>query len=507
MSNKCQFSQLVIPNDPVYAVAAGKFVSEIAENIGFDIQDVKSIESGVSEAISAAIDYSFEPGEQATLDISCELVPQGLKLTLKDRGLPFGESLPEQPEMDTVSGSAAAFGKRVFQLKQYVDEVSLHNLGPEGKEIVLIKYLASQTIADYFAECDLEPYEATLPEMKAEIPEEAFTIRRMKTSEAVEVSKTVYRAYGYTYARDYMYFPEKIIALNDSGQIQSAVVVVGDNDIAGHCAVQYWEENPRIAELAAGVIKPGYRSRGYFAKLTDYLVNEVCDKELLGVFVHTVSNHTISQKVGHRVGLQDCAIRLGLVPPSISFKGFSEKIHQKPSILIQFRYMSKPASITLHLPKSHHTIVAAIYENLGITPEFSTGSTDRQPGRQAVFKVQVIASMNFARITMESYGLDTIDEIRAKLKDLCYKKIEVVNLYLNLFDPLTVEMTEEFEKLGFFFAGVMPGGLVGGDALILQYLNNVPIDYTKIKITSEMARRILSHIKLQDPNIDTRQST
>jgi serine/threonine-protein kinase RsbW len=46
----------------------------------------------------------------------------------------------------------------------------------------------------------------------------------------------------------------------------------------------------------------------------------------------------------------------------------------------------------------------------------------------------------------------------------------------------------------------MPGGLAEGDALILQYLNNVPIDYKEINVVSDMAYRILSHIKAHNPN-------
>ena len=169
--------------------------------------------------------------------------------------------------------------------------------------------------------------------------------------------------------------------------------------------------------------------------------------------------------------------------------------------------MSIPSHLTLHLPSSHQAIVAAIYENLGINPNISFQSEGRKPDEQSVFKIQMFAPLNFARINIESYGNNVVREIRAELKELCLKKVEVVNLYLNLFDPLTADMTKAFEKLGFFFAGVMPGGLAAGDALILQYLNNVPIDYDQIKISSDIAHQILAHIKRHDPNIDTLPST
>lgn len=500
MSNKCQFSNLILPNDPLYAVAAGKYIVEIAKNIGFQAPDVQAIESGVNEAIKAVIDYSFEPGEQATLELSCELIATGLQVTLKDKGLPFGETLPKNAAKDSPTDAASTFGHRIFQLKKYMDEVSLHNLGHKGKEIVLIKHLANIKITDYYAECELEPYEVPGSEIKIDNQADPYLVRRMETSEAIEVSKTVYKAYGYSYAREYMYFPDKIIALNESGHLHSAVVVVAGNEIAGHCALQYWEENPRVAELAAGIVKPEYRSRGYFIKLTEYLVKEAQNKDLLGIFVHTITNHIFSQKTGHQSGLQDCAIRLGLVPPTTIFKGFSQNLHDRLSIIVQFRYLSIPSHLSLHLPSSHQAMVAAIYENLGLTPKISSNSGSRKPNNQSVYRTQVIAPMNFARINIESYGKNVVQEIRTELKELCLKKIEVVNLYLNLFDPLTADMTEPFEKLGFFFAGVMPGGLAAGDALILQYLNNVPIDYEQINITSNIAHQILAHIKSHNPN-------
>ena len=45
------------------------------------------------------------------------------------------------------------------------------------------------------------------------------------------------------------------------------------------------------------------------------------------------------------------------------------------------------------------------------------------------------------------------------------------------------------------------GGYVNlGDALVLQYLNNVELDYAKIQAHSDMAKRLLSYIQGRDPN-------
>ena len=85
--------------------------------------------------------------------------------------------------------------------------------------------------------------------------------------------------------------------------------------------------------------------------------------------------------------------------------------------------------------------------------------------------------------------------------EISRQKTEIINLFLNLSDPLTGAYTPQFEKLGFFFAGILPGGFKDGDALMLQYLNNVPIDYAAIQVKSAMAKKLLAYVKEQDPNL------
>ena len=121
MVSQCEFSSIRIPNDPKYAPAAAIYVSEIARAIGMETTDVKALENGIKDAINALLDYSFEPAENSTLEIICERIPEGLKVSLRDKGLPFGaeSSLSGQPRI----------AEPFFQLKEYLDEIQLNNLG------------------------------------------------------------------------------------------------------------------------------------------------------------------------------------------------------------------------------------------------------------------------------------------------------------------------------------------------------------------------------------------
>ncbi len=56
-------------------------------------------------------------------------------------------------------------------------------------------------------------------------------------------------------------------------------------------------------------------------------------------------------------------------------------------------------------------------------------------------------------------------------------------------DPLTSHFSDQFEQLGLFFAEGASRVLQRDDALILQYLNNVPIDYGLIQLESDLAKQ------------------
>ena len=141
MASKCEHSSIQIPNDPKYATAAAIYVSEIARAIGMEVAGLEALENGIISAITALLDYSFETGEKSTLQIICERVPEGLKVSLRDKGLPFGA--------ESASGDRPGTAEPFFGLKAYIDEIQLNNLGPDGKELVLIKHLKNRSISDY----------------------------------------------------------------------------------------------------------------------------------------------------------------------------------------------------------------------------------------------------------------------------------------------------------------------------------------------------------------------
>lgn len=488
MEAKCEFSKLTIPNDHSYVKVAISYADTIARKIGFSEKERTDIRAALSEVITRVMDHAFEPHERTVFDVACERVPLGLKITVSDTGIPFDPRRESKREGGTLLA------------KNLMDEVSLRNLGKGGKETILVKYLRNRDVTEYFEACHLEPYVQPPSQRQQTARPVRFTVRKMNPDEAIEVSRAVYRAYGYSYAVSHVYYPERLVALNASGHMYSAVAVTEEGDFAGHCALFRWDTADRIAELGLGVVKPEYRSHGIFIALTAHLIEKARSEKLMGVFGQAVTNHTYSQQVGHRCGLRDCAIALGLVSDTEIFKGITEKLTQRESVVAHFMYLNKPEHVRIFPPQRHKEMIRRLYTHVGVEPEIVNNPEIPPATGQSVIRTETGGPEGFARIEVERFGEDVVSEVKSRLRDLCLKHFEVIHLRLDLFDPRTSSYVDDFERLGFFFSGILPGGR-GGDALILQYLNNVPLDYDKINIDSELGRELLAYIKARDPSL------
>ena len=491
----CAPSLLSIPNDPFYVEPACRYAAEVAHQIGFDAALTQRISAGLRHALTALLRYSFEPGEQASVELVSERIPAGLRLSLRDRGLPL--NAVDSGRIDRGADNP------LYGLNDYFDEVHFHNRGPEGKEIVLCQHLPDPSFAEYAAACAWDPAEASDAEVPGTQAEIQCSVRPLKPSEAHEVSKAVYKAYGYSYPHEHVYYPEKIAELNRRGEIFSVVAVTGSGEIAGHCSLQLWEENPRIAELTQGVVKPRFRSQGCFARLTEYLIATARAKDLNGVFGEAVTTHPYSQRAALQFGLRDCALFLGLIPASAEFRGLKTgSLAERGSMLVQFKHLKMPPSTPVFAPVAHRAMIAAIYANLEMPSDLRSASAEMAvpPSETSAITVKLSRALNLARIRIDRWGRDAIDILRRQVKELCLHQRQVIHLLSSLADPATAGFAHRCEELGFFFAGVLPGGLPSGDALILQYLNNFAVRYEALQTASEVAARLAVYVRKHDPS-------
>jgi len=183
------------------------------------------------------------------------------------------------------------------------------------------------------------------------------------------------------------------------------------------------------------------------------------------------------------------------------FKGIDEPGTQRISVVLSFVYLEQPSPRRIFAPLHHREMIGRILEHIG--PPHVLASPPHNPPAFAAqasrIDTKVYPLENCAMIKVHSYGSDCVREVRRILRDLCLKQVAAIDLFLPLDDPTTCFVTAELEKLGFFFSGIQPEA-GRGDALILQYLNNIPLDYDKVQVFSDLARDLLAYIRRLDPN-------
>ena len=71
----------------------------------------------------------------------------------------------------------------------------------------------------------------------------------------IEVCRCIYDAYRYTYVNEHLYYPDRVVALNESGDMVSAVASAPDGEVAGHAALVFPEDTHEVADLAVVATK------------------------------------------------------------------------------------------------------------------------------------------------------------------------------------------------------------------------------------------------------------
>ena len=488
--------KMTFPNSLEYSYMVQSFVREIAKAAGFSGGELEQIELAIEESVANIMVHTSSE-ELPDFDVICDKIPGGLKITLKEMGIPFDPDHIKKYELTGNLDELSTAGLGVYLIQQMVDELHFNNLGPEGKETVMIKYLPGDA-----AQRQAEASAAAKPGPEVIQQKIEYDVRGLHEDEAIEISRCAYKTHGYTFFDDHIYYPQRLVEMNRHDEMISAVAVTRDNIFMGHGALLYQYPEDVSAELTFVFVNVEYRGQGALNRLMDYLLTVPKRRELRGIYAYAVTNHPYTQKTMLKFDFRDCGLFLATSPASWKFKGISENESQRISVLAGFRYMVPPERLQLFAPKQHQEMIARIYDHLGAAHDFTTPEQPLQlpENLESVIHTGENKLEGCAEIFIATYGTQVVKEIRRLLRHYCLEQYPTINLFLRLADPLTGSLTAEFEKMGFFFAGVIPEFRFG-DTLALQYLNNVALDYDKIVLVSDMARELQRYIQAHDPNI------
>ena len=491
-------SIIILPSKEMFVNPALAFIRSLAAACGFSGSTLNDIEMAAEEAVTNVIKHAFEGKSDETFKLSVYFTEADFIITIYEKGMPFSPQNIPGYDPGKLENSLKTDGLGVFLMKKVMDDVIFENLGRDGKSITLVKHLNAGNIKQI-----LEDYENKI--LVKDRPDTSgknilYDIRLFKPEDALEISRCAYKSYGYTY-EPYIYYPEKIVEMNQTGNLLSVIAAGKDTgEIMGHMAFKYKNPADRIAEFGVAFVKPEYRKSGILKSMTNFCHEKAIELKLLGIFARAVTSHVGSQKVLDSMIYTACGVFLGLFPDDVDFKALTGKIRQKETGLLFYRKVLEEKEIRkIYVPSRYQKKISDLFESFKIKVKF--GENQAEPaGVQSKINVNIVPALNIAEVEVDYIGSDIMHELKLTVHNLCLKHIDAIFLHIDMEDPNASFVAAECEKSGFFFSGVLPFGMNNKHEFILQYMNNLAINYDIIKPYSQSATDILNFIRTFDMN-------
>lgn len=484
-------SSIRVPNDPAYIDGVLRYTEFIAKRAGLTDSECSELCVALGEACMNVVTHAFGPEDEETYTVQFENLIGGVKVVIEEMGLPF--------TFNKESSEAEAPG--LHAIKNNVDRMVFINRGKKGKKLILCKYTSGRHVSELFSATELKSYEscALAPEERGKVE---YDIHLMKPEEAGEVSRCIYMAYRYSYLKEDLYFPERIVRMNASARMISAVATVkrdgGGTTVIAHFALLP-ADNREVAEIGVAVTVPKYRGLGIMKAMLAFLIEHARAHSFKALYGNAYSMHRLSQKTNLKFGFHETAIQLGRFPPSAISTMTEMGLKGAGHVITSFKFLTHGSPLRVYVPMLHKAMITDIYKELGANRivEDSVPEGTEPMVEESALKLTILTSHQIATITVEAIGRDLGARIDVKRVELEDQGINAIYVDFQLRDPHTPSAVSEVESHGFCFSGLLPN-FSDGDVLRLQRYFT-PVEYDELETESEFALKLKEYIRGLDP--------
>jgi serine/threonine-protein kinase RsbW len=483
--------RLILPPDRAFLPAALACARETVAAFGLSGLEAKRFGLALEEVLINVIDHAFEDGPGEPFELGIGRAPLGVEAVILEKGIPFDPAAlpayvpPSGPETEDVRGLGLHLARTCL------DELEFSLLGAEGKKTRLYKHFPPEDAPVRRLDGDrARPGRGKRRKV-------SYAIRPFAPGDAINIARCAWRLHGYTFYDENVYRPERIQALNAGGWMLSLIAATPDDEFVAHGALVFENPTDLTAELTYLLRDFSLRAQN----CTDDIVAELFAlgraRNLAGITAHVVATHSHTQRMSSRQRAVECGLELGCSQADWDFKWLEGVAAQRISEVVYFIPLHIPPARKLYPPARHRDMVRSIYGRMGAPHEFLAPQTvSALPEESTRLDVVVHHKAGNAEITVLAIGPDLTHALADQLSALTGQGVKHLWLSLDMSDPATFAAGPELEALGFFFCGAHPG-TDGSDRIFLQRYSGPPIDFEFIKVASDEALEILSHIKKQ----------
>lgn len=479
---------LRIPNDLHYIGGVLALAREVFTSAGFTESDASKIEIALEEAFTNQVRHSFSREEDATFELSLIPSPIGIEIRITDQGRPLNPAMVEEYHPETLSQGVNPKGLGSFLIKHMMDVVEYRSLGNQGKMLRMIKYLQTQDALRQERTAAI-PAAAPLPDTPLSPVD--FTIRRLVPEDAFQVSELAYETYGYSYLYEHIYYPDRITALNATGELISVVALTPDGELAAHVGMICDPELPGLGEMGLAMVKPRFRGCKLLEKISGHCIGQASASGIVGMYAQATTAHTFSQPVPKKSGMKPIGFILGYISP-MNLKNIDASAKERVTPVVSFKLLQPCQAGRLYLPATRAGMVRDLLNSVSVAFQTDTG---RAPDKDhSVYTVTVNPISLLARVIVYETGKDIVHVLKQVLVRIREESLEIGELLLNLNEPLNTGLYDCIESLGFIFTGILPGSS-RGTFITLIYLNGINVHFDNIKLIEDNGQPLLAYIR------------
>lgn len=138
--------RLKLPADTENLDIIRKFISGIAENMGFSEEDTYKIELAVDEACSNVVKHAYltNTRKERAIIIEAQEKEDRLEITITDKGKGFDPQKVKRPQIEEYMKKMKRGGLGLYLIKELMDKVSFRIKAGVRNEVRMVKLLKDQ---------------------------------------------------------------------------------------------------------------------------------------------------------------------------------------------------------------------------------------------------------------------------------------------------------------------------------------------------------------------------
>ncbi len=115
------------------------FVGQAATQAGFSDKEVYSIQLATDEACSNVIEHAYRDVQGGSMEISCDVKGNEIKIVIHDHGMEFDMGKVKKPNLSKRLEDREVGGLGVYFIYKLMDDVQFSSSKNEGNTLTMIK--------------------------------------------------------------------------------------------------------------------------------------------------------------------------------------------------------------------------------------------------------------------------------------------------------------------------------------------------------------------------------